>query len=91
MTELLSNAKMFQEMFVLPVVQAMETKLENMLTPVVDAQKNVTGRMNYVEGRVSSLESNQKKALVGWGVFASAGLGLIVVGWSKVKSLLHLN
>lgn len=98
MNDLLGNAKMFQEMFVLPMVQAMETKLENMLQPVVDAQATTGKRMDMFEGRltnqgaaISNLQANQTKAFIGWGVFASAGLGLIAIGWSKVKSWLHLN
>lgn len=90
MNDLLGNAKLFQEMFVLPVVSAMETKLENMLNPVVDAQKAVTNKVIGFDGRISKLEANQTKAFIGWGVFASAGLGLVSIGWQRIKSWLRV-
>ena len=88
------NAERFKRLFVDPAVDAMSAKVEAHLTPILAGQRKLfaqmqqqTERDNKQDERITNLESSNKKAMVGWGVFAT-GLSIALSAcWNWVSSL----
>jgi hypothetical protein len=74
----LEDAERYQRLFVKPLVDT----LERQISPIVD-------RLNNLDGRVKTLETSQKKALVGWGVYATGAAAALTWAWGFIKAKLH--
>lgn len=74
------DVQRWQRLVVEPVVSEMEKRLEAMLQPLVD-----------LPARVVKLEGNQKKALLGWGVFATGTAGGMSYAWNWIKQHFHVS
>lgn len=86
----LETIERYQRLFVAPLVNAVEAKIEGMLQPMIREQAALRKDVGGLQDRTGKLEGSQKKALVGWGVFATA---LSLTGtalWGKIKSRLHM-
>lgn len=81
MSEALARGEQFTRIFVAPMIEAMSKRLDDHMAQIKTAIEPV-GRF---DGRITKLESNQKKALAGWGVFATALSGITVAGWAWFK------
>lgn len=91
MSDQLEKAEQYQRLFVKPMIDALETKLETMLQPVLDDHKKLRGEVDGLSTRTSALEGSQKKALAGWGVFATALAGVMSYAWTWIKGHLRLG
>lgn len=81
----IAEADRFQRLFVAPAVEAMGAKMEAHLAPLVEAQKTLLIIQSKHGERLDKLEGGQRKALVGYGVFA-AGLSVaLAAGWDFLK------
>lgn len=79
------EAERFQRLFVTPVVTQMKTEITALIQPVVDSHKSMQGKLIEQDKRITDLENGQRKALVGYGVFA-AGLSVVVgASWDWLK------
>lgn len=87
----LEQAQFIQGILVKPMVDAVEAKIENMLKPLVDAVAAYPSRFAAIEGRATNLEGSQKKALVGWGAFATVAAGGMSYAWGWIKSHFHVS
>jgi len=78
----LADAERFQRLFVQPMVEAVKTEVRTSIYPLVQGHAEL-GR------RVDALEGSQRKALVGYSVFA-AGLSVaLAAGWDWIKSIFY--
>ena len=87
LNEILQNGQKFTDVFVTPMVNAVRNEMQTHVMEVKKALEQVQG----FEGRVSKLESNQTKALWGWGVFASGVAGAGLYCWNWVKGHIHIG
>jgi Ni,Fe-hydrogenase III large subunit len=87
----LEDAERFQRLFVTPMIEAVRTEVKNQLAPVVEGHRKLFAEQERIRDRLNTVERMQKKALVGYGVFAS-GLAVIVAAvWDWIKSLILGN
>lgn len=87
----MEDAERYQRLFVAPMVEAVEKKLEAMLSPVIQASGQLRTDVDAATGRIVKLESTNKKALVGWGVFATGVAAAMSYGWNFIKSHFHFS
>lgn len=87
----LNDADKIKELIVQPMVDAVRAEI----APLVATKQNHEDRIARLEAqkneRLDKLESNQRKGLWGWGVFASAvalGVGSL---WGWVKSVVSVK
>ena len=85
MSEALARGEQFTRIFVAPMIEAMNKRLDDHVAQMKAAIAPVAG----FDGRIAKLESNQKKALWGWGVFASAVSGAMIFCYGWIKG--HIN
>jgi len=76
----LADAERFQRLFVLPVVEAVRVEVRSSIQPLVSAQADQ-------EARLKELEGSQRKALIGYAVFASGLSIVLAAGWDWIKSM----
>jgi hypothetical protein len=84
----LEEAERFQNLFVKPMVEAMEAKIEAQFTPIAASQARVESVVNGFESRIHRLEADQRKALWGWGAYCVAASTLLGIGLNWVKQKL---
>jgi hypothetical protein len=84
MKQMLENAKLYQQVLIEPVVAAVEAKLNAGLAAMAKTQEEHLAAQDVKllvitdhEKRLKTIEGSQKKALVGWGVYAT-GLSLAI-------------
>lgn len=90
--ETIENAELFTKHFVDPAVERMGNEIRSQLAPLVNEVENLKKQVgdhdlqtkNQGE-RIGKLEGGQKKALVGWGVFATIGSIVVGAAWGWVK------
>lgn len=94
----LEDAERFQRLFVSPMVVAVKGEVESMCNALksefanhVAATKELSTKVDTVQADVNNLKSNQKKALVGWGVFATGIAAGISFGWNYIKSIVTIK
>jgi len=54
-----------------PLIKTLETEIRSEIAPIVARLSDVDARVGRAEGRVTALESTNRKALVGFAVWAS--------------------
>ena len=82
----IDELEQFKRLVVDPVVDAVKTEMSSHVTQVEATLKNAASILKDHETRLGGLEQSQKRALVGWGVFA---VGLSAAGttfWNYLKS-----
>ena len=67
----------FTSHFVKPMVEAVRLEVQASITPMVK-------EVSDLKGRVNTLEKDQKRALVGYGVFSAALAAVMAYGKSKI-------
>lgn len=92
------EAERFKRLFVDPAVEAMGQHMEAQLAPVLSGQRKLFAAMaeqskkdEAQDKRLGELEGRQTKALLGWGVYATAAAALIGVSLDWIKRKLHWN
>ena len=86
MGDMLDVAERYQRMFVKPLVDAVTSQLDDHLKTFSARLDTVEGTVKSQGAAVSALQGNQKKALVGYGVFTSALAAVLAGSWSWIKS-----
>lgn len=85
MPDTLAEAERFKRLFVDPAVTAMGREMKAQLDPVVSGQRKLFATQLAHDKRIHTLETGQKKALVGYAVYAS-GLSLVLAAsWDWIK------
>jgi hypothetical protein len=82
----LDAAEQYQRLFVKPMIDSLKAELETQLKPVLIMQQNQEQRVNALDGRIVKLESSNKKALIGWGVYATLAAGVWAWAWNRLKA-----
>jgi hypothetical protein len=90
-TDYMEAAEKFQQHFVTPMVAAVEIKLTTLLQPVIDTQKALGEKVVGHDKAIANLQGSQKKALVGWGVFATGGAAAMSYAWVWIKKHFHIS
>lgn len=85
------EAERFQRLFVKPMVDAVRVEVKSQLEPVVSFITTQQAKDQKQDERLTNLEGSQRKALVGWGVFATFLSIMLTAGWNKIKSLLGVG
>lgn len=81
----LENVELMQRLFVKPMVDAVVASLEAQIKPLVETVASHGTQLTSANTRLNTLESSNKKALLGWGVYAT-GLSLAFSSlWSYAK------
>lgn len=86
MSEMLTLGQQYQEVFVKPMVDAVVSEVRTQLT---EFRKEITAVEDKVKAHdvaITGLQSNQKKALVGWGVLSVGVASALTAGWTWFKS-----
>ncbi len=82
----LETMQRYQESFVKPVVDALRLEIEGQLKPLLESQKSITGLLESHNTRIQRLEKDQKRALLGWSIYAT-GIGLAcTLAWKWIVS-----
>jgi hypothetical protein len=73
----IDDIESFQKHFVSPMIDAMREEIKPLVRDVSD-----------LKDRVTHLESNQKRAMVGWGVFSAALASVLGYGKTAIYGYL---
>lgn len=89
----LDDADKIQRLIVAPMIRTVETRLEEHMGPIKESQVRIEAMVTGHEARMTKIEGQQKKALLGWGAYCfvvSAFFGwLIYVGLDWLKARLR--
>lgn len=87
------EAERFKRLFIDPAVDAMGQKITAQLQPIVQGQRKLFAHIQEQtmkdakqDERLGELEGSQKRAMVGWGVFATGLSIALSAGWNWVSS-----
>ncbi len=87
----LEDAQRIQEVIVQPLISAVEEHIKVVTEKVVARLDTHSVDIKARDADLKSLKSNQRKALIGWGVLClgvSAGLTSV---WNFVRGLIHVG
>jgi hypothetical protein len=87
--EVLEKAERFQRLFVEPMVDALRAEMKSSLAPLVEANQRQDTAIAAHQTDIDTLKGSQKKALIGWGVYASLGTVAVGSAWGWIKSKFH--
>lgn len=74
-----------------PMIESVRADLNTHLAPVIEMQKAQQSKLETHDNEIGGLKSYQKKALVGWGVFAT-GFGIAWgSAWGWIKGKFHFG
>lgn len=91
MPDTFEEAERFQRMFVKPMVDAVRAEVQSHLGPIAEAHKVIQAEQQTQAARLATLEGSQKKALVGYGVFAAGFSIALAASWDYVKGKVGLK
>ncbi len=88
-----AEAERFKRLFIDPSVEAMGQKIAAQLQPIISGQRKLfahiqeqTVKDTAQDERLATLEGSQKRAMVGWGVFATGLSIALSAGWNWVSN-----
>lgn len=87
MTIDIKDIEELQKHFVAPLVDALRAEIK----PAIEKVQAIDAKVDAMASRVGALEKDQKKALVGYGVFSTALAGVLSIAWVKIKSYVHFG
>lgn len=87
--EVLENAERFQRLFVNPAIEAIRQEMKSHLAPIVEANQRQDKSIEEHGTAITQLQGSQKKAMLGWGVYASVAAVALGSAWGYVKSKFH--
>lgn len=91
MPDSFEEAERFQRLFVEPMVQAVRTEMQQHVQQVTDFVTKTNATVSGFDGRIRKLEGDQRKALVGWGVYATIVGVALTTAWKWVASKIHFG
>lgn len=86
-----ADAETFQRLFVTPMIDALNTRMDAFMEDVKSHVKPVMESQGVQDRRLEKLERDQKKALLGWSVYATAAAGIFAYGYSWIKSHIRIG
>lgn len=89
--EFLDTAERYQRTFVKPLVDAVVVEVRQHLEQVTTRVNGMENAMVKNTMAISALQGNQKKALVGYGVFTSGLAAILAASWTWIKSHFHVS
>lgn len=94
----LKEAERIRDIIVQPMVDALKqqintlsTSIDQKLQPLIDTNKSQDARLTDHDTSIAGLQKNQKRALVGWGVFATAVSMGLTASWEWVKGRVKIG
>ena len=84
--ELLQDGELFTRVFTTPLVDAVRTEMQVHTKTMNDAVAGMQATVASFNGRLVKLERDQRKALVGWSLYASAAAGVFAYAWTWLRS-----
>lgn len=91
MGDMMDVAERYQRMFVKPLVDAVTNQIDQHLNTFGTRLDSVEVTVKSQGADVKALQGNQKKALVGYGVFTSGLAAILAASWTWVKSHFHVS
>lgn len=85
------EAERFQRLFVQPLVEAVKIEMKTHVEDVTTIVQGVTVKVKGHEDRLNALETNQKKALIGWGVITLAVGTAVTAAWNYIRTKVHIG
>lgn len=86
MGDMLDVAERYQRTFVKPLVDAVTQQLDQHLAEMAKDLAGVKTQVAAHGTAITKLQADQKKALVGYGVFSSGVAMALAAGWTWVKT-----
>lgn len=80
------EAEHFQNVCVRPLIAAVETSLKSQIQPIVDAQVENKRRLDEHEMALNSLKAGNKKAMIGYGVYATVAAAAVGSAWGWIRT-----
>lgn len=90
----IDEVEKFQEHFVKPMVEAVERKLDPLVTRLANAEAKIEANAScntLLANEISKLKSNQAKALVGWTTLVSGVTLIVSLCFSQIKQWLNTH
>lgn len=87
----MEDAERFQRLFVLPLVEKFEGKIQEAVKPVIAGYQDIQAHLRQQDTTIAALVRDQKKALLGWSFYATGAAALLAWGWNFVKSHIHVG
>jgi hypothetical protein len=87
----MEDAERFQRLFVLPLMQAFEARIQDAIQPVLDGHRTIQEHLARQDNTIAALIRDQKKALLGWSFYATGAAALLAWGWGFVKSHIRIG
>lgn len=84
-------AEQFQRLFVTPMIEMVKTEMNNHVAEIKSIAGDAIGQVKAMDARVTKLEGSQKRALLGWGVYATAIGIACTAAWKWITSKIHIN
>lgn len=91
MNDDLERAERYQRLFVRPIVDQLKIELEAHIAPLVTAQQDQRTILSEHGRRIGRLEGSQKKALIGFGFYASIASIAVGAGWNWIKGKIKIG
>ena len=91
MGDMLDVAERYQRTFVKPLVDAVTNQIDTHLAELNQRLATVEAAVKTNSADITTLKANEKKALVGWSLYASGAALLFAAGWSWFKSKIHFG
>lgn len=85
MGDMLDMAERYQRTFVKPLVDAVTQQIDTHLKELGTRVGAVESTLTSHTADLTKLKADQKKALIGYGVFSSAVAAGLAAGWTWVK------
>ena len=80
----LNDAEQIKALIVDPMVTALRQEIESQLSPLLKSQQDH-------ETRIAGLESDQKKAMLGFGVLSLAVSAGVTAAWQWIRSKVRVG
>jgi len=87
----LADAELYQRLFVKPMIDALSGQMKTFMEEVKSHIQPVIQGQGVQDQRLEKLERDQKKALLGWSVYATAAAGLFTYCYSWIKGHIHIG
>lgn len=86
MSDELEQAERLKHLIVDPVVESLQLKIEGMLKPLIDTQTAQAETLKAHDLAIADLKASNKRAMLGWGVYASGVALGVGSAWGWIKS-----
>lgn len=87
----IDDAEQLKRLIVDPMIAAVKVEMQGHVDQMVSVVKDMKTHVDDHDERLNTLEKNQKKGMVGWGVLTLAvGTG-VTLAWNYIRSKIHFS